>query len=106
MQVDPVIVKSIVPVERRVDGSGASELSVPETSVFHRGALTGVYVVGSDGRAVIRWINPGRSRDGDVVVLGGLDEGEKIVGSASSQLEEGVPVKEQVTETEERKTNE
>ncbi len=100
-QVEPVAVESIVSVEKRPLLSGTTELVIPEAAVFHRGPLAGVYVVDGEGRAVIRWIDMGRSANGDVVVLGGLDAGERIVGNSSVQLEDGMPVKLQVSESKE-----
>ncbi|NTV60246.1 MAG: hypothetical protein HGA77_02965 [Chlorobiaceae bacterium] len=97
---------SIVTVEKRTDPAGTTEFVIPEAAVFRRGALTGVYVVGGDGRAVVRWINPGRSANGELVVLGGLDAGEQVAGSASVGLVDGAPVKAQVSETNERESHE
>lgn len=103
---EPAVVERIVSVENRINASGASELLVPEASVFHRGALAGVWVVGSDGSLTIRWINSGRTGNGYMIILGGLDAGERIVGRAGIQLEEGMVVKEQVSEIKEVQSHE
>lgn len=97
----PVVIDRIVPVGKRPSLSGKAELVIPEAAVFRRGPLSGVYVIGSDGRVVIRWIDTGRSANGDVVVLGGLDAGERIVGNSSVQLQDGMTVKTQVSESKE-----
>jgi hypothetical protein len=95
------VVEKIAAVEKQTDSSGTTELFVPRESVFSRGPLSGVYVVGNDGRVAVRWISPGHEENGRMVVLGGLDAGERIVGNSTARLEEGKLVKEQVPETKE-----
>jgi hypothetical protein len=91
-QAAPVAVESIVPV-REAGVPGQSErLLVPAKAVFHNGELSGVLVVGADNRISQRWIRLGRSMNGDVVVLGGVDKGELVVGVYNPELGEGVTV--------------
>ncbi len=52
---------------------------VPKSSVFQRGQLEGIYVVGEDDRANLRWVRLGRNYGDYVEVLSGLDSGESIV---------------------------
>lgn len=59
-------------------GTGQS-LVIPRKSVVERGELTGVYVVGSDALAHLRWVKLGRSLDGAVEILSGLNVGEQIL---------------------------
>jgi hypothetical protein len=81
-----------VPV-REAGVPGQSELLlVPAKAVFHNGELAGVLVVGADNRISQRWIRLGRSMNGDVVVLGGVDKGELVVGVYKPELGEGVTV--------------
>jgi hypothetical protein len=101
-----VAVEQIATVEKRTDSSGAAELLVPRESIFSRGPLSGVYVVGTDDRVAVRWISPGHDENGRQVVLGGLDAGERIVGKYTTQLEEGMVVKEQVSEIKEVQSHE
>ena len=55
------------------------QLVVPEQAVVYRGEVTGVYVVDDNGRVSLRQIRVGKTtRDGKVVVLAGLSEGEKV----------------------------
>ena len=49
-------------------------------------------IVGADNRISQRWIRTGRSLNGDVVVLGGVDKGELVVGTYNPELGEGVTV--------------
>lgn len=58
------------------------QLTVPGDAVVHRSEVTGVYVVGDDGRVSFRQVRAGRratSASGEVMtVLAGLDAGEQV----------------------------
>ncbi len=88
----PVAVGSIVPVRTNGEAGARELLLVPATAVFHNGELAGVLIVGADNRISQRWIRTGRSLNGDVVVLGGVDKGELVVGTYNPGLGEGVTV--------------
>lgn len=91
-QAAPVVVESIVPV-RAAGGAGQSGvLLIPSSAVFRIGELSGVLIVGADHRLSQRWIRTGRRVNGDLVVLGGLDKGELVVGKYNPGLTEGVTV--------------
>ena len=54
-------------------------LQVPTSAVAHRSEVTGVYVVGKEGRVSLRQIRVGQNYDdGMVEVLAGLDVGERV----------------------------
>jgi RND family efflux transporter MFP subunit len=69
-----------VSVTALVPTGTAEGVAIPRSAVIHRGQLTGVQVVTTDGVA-IRWIRLGRSVDGEslVQVLSGLEPGDRIV---------------------------
>lgn len=54
-------------------------LLLPETSLLRRGELLGVYVQDSQGRVLLRQLRIGRRHDGQVEVLAGVREGERVV---------------------------
>jgi len=94
-----VLVDSIVAVRTVVEKGDAEVLLVPKSAIFRKGELAGVFVVGADSRLSLRWISTGRSMNGDMVVLGGLDKGEFVVGSSATALNDDITVKSQhVTE--------
>jgi multidrug efflux pump subunit AcrA (membrane-fusion protein) len=64
-------------------------LTVPHEAVFRRGQLEGVYVIGDDGRAHLRWISTGRKFAEGIEVLAGLDPGEVVVLGSDSRLRDG-----------------
>lgn len=56
-----------------------ADLTIPAAAIVHRSEVTGVYVVGSDGRLGFRQLRLGREVPGDLtVVLAGLEVGERV----------------------------
>jgi RND family efflux transporter MFP subunit len=64
-------------------------LIVPSEAVFVRGQLEGLFVVGEDGRAYLRWVRPGRPVSDGIEILSGLDPGEMVVTGSDSKLVDG-----------------
>jgi RND family efflux transporter MFP subunit len=58
-----------------------SALLIPSTSLVERGQLQGVYVLGANQIAGLRYIALGKSSGGRVEVLSGLQDGEKLVAT-------------------------
>ncbi len=76
----------------RISGAATPVLAVPESAVLERGALRGVFVVGTEGLARVRWVTLGERRDGRVAVLTGLSPGERVVAEPPLALQDGSPV--------------
>jgi RND family efflux transporter MFP subunit len=68
------------------------ELTVPAKAVVQRSEVTGVYVVDDAGHIRLRQIRAGRTLGEDVVVLSGLDQGERV---ALDPIAAGVALKAQ-----------
>ena len=68
------------------------ELTIPQEAIVRRSEVTGVYVVGDEGRVRLRQIRAGRVVDGDTVVLSGLMAGERV---ARDPIAAGIRLKEQ-----------
>lgn len=56
----------------------AARLFVPASAVLRRAELVAVYVVGADGKPLLRQVRPGRTDAGRVEVLSGLSAGERV----------------------------
>lgn len=54
-----------------------SRIWLPETAIWHRGELSGAYVIGKD-RLLLRQLRLGETRDGNVEVISGLAVGERV----------------------------
>jgi RND family efflux transporter MFP subunit len=74
--------------------SGEEErVLIPPESIVRRGEVTGVYVVGADGRIGLRYLRVGTAAaDGRVPVLAGLAAGERI---ATDPIAAGIAYKQQ-----------
>jgi RND family efflux transporter MFP subunit len=74
----PVAQASSAP--RTADGAPApsSRLFVPFSAVVRRAEMTGLYVVGSDGRPVLRQVRLGQRFQDNVEILSGVAAGERI----------------------------
>ena len=66
---------------------------VPRTAMVQRGQLTGVYLVASDGTVHFRIVTTGKTSDGMVEVLTGLNEGDEVVSSDIGRLKDGTKVR-------------
>ncbi len=65
---------------------GAREsLVVPRTAVVDRGQLQGVYVLGQDKTAELRYVTLGRPQGEGVEVLSGLQPGEQLVAAPGNR---------------------
>jgi RND family efflux transporter MFP subunit len=72
------------------DASAPRRPTVPAAAVVERGGLSGVFVV-DEGKASLRWIDPGARVGDGVEVRAGLSPGEKVVLSPE-ELADGDPV--------------
>ncbi|HET8746301.1 MAG TPA: efflux RND transporter periplasmic adaptor subunit, partial [Ramlibacter sp.] len=59
-------------------GNGAGRVYVPQQAVVRRAELAAVYVVGSDGRPLLRQVRLGRSDGERTEILAGVAAGERV----------------------------
>ncbi len=57
---------------------GAPRLFVPASAIVRRAEVSAVYVIGQNGRPLLRQVRLGPSRDGTVEVLAGVAAGERV----------------------------
>jgi RND family efflux transporter MFP subunit len=64
-------------------------LLMPASALIRRGQLEGVYVVGKDNTAQLRWIKTGKVRGDQIEITAGLSLGDRIITSNLSQVSDG-----------------
>ncbi len=74
-------------------GTGGDAVLVPLSSIIYKDQLTGIYTVGSDQTALLRWVRLGRTYGDRVEVLTGLAKNEPFITHADGNLYNGIPVK-------------
>ncbi|UCF36017.1 MAG: efflux RND transporter periplasmic adaptor subunit [Acidobacteriota bacterium] len=75
----------------RLSGPERSCVTIPESSIFSRGQLLGVFVLDSENIAQFRLVKTGREQDVQVEILSGVQVGDLIVLDPSG-VRDGVPV--------------
>jgi len=71
----------------------AQALVIPEEAVVPEGSKQYVFVVGTDGLAELREIQTGRRRPGEVEVISGVSEGERVITEGTQKARDGQPVR-------------
>ncbi|MDP4248592.1 MAG: efflux RND transporter periplasmic adaptor subunit [Bacteroidota bacterium] len=74
-------------------GIDGEAVLVPLSSIIYKDQLTGLYTVGSDNTALLRWVRLGRTYGDRVEVLSGLAKNEQFITRADGNLYNGIPVK-------------
>jgi multidrug efflux pump subunit AcrA (membrane-fusion protein) len=75
-------------------GQGAESIYIPAGAVKRWYQFTGVYVVGDDSKAHLRFVRLGRSVDSRVEVIAGLKPGERIALNKLDEVADGSPIME------------
>jgi hypothetical protein len=70
----------------RFDHGQREAVVVPSAALIHRGQLQGVYIVGEDQVANLRFITLGKHMGDGYEVLAGLEPGERVVQSAGRDV--------------------
>lgn len=75
-----------------VSQSGRVGLVIPESAVFRRGQLQGIFVLNRSNNAQLRWVRVGAKSKAGREILAGLNPGEIVVVNPSPQLLDGQSV--------------
>lgn len=70
-----------------------NSVMVPLSSIEHKDQLTGLYTIGSNNTALLRWVRLGKTYGDKVEVLSGLEKNEHFVATADGKLYNGIPIK-------------
>ncbi|MEO6670317.1 MAG: efflux RND transporter periplasmic adaptor subunit [Ferruginibacter sp.] len=83
-----------IPAKETVAGKTTGDaVMVPLSSINYKDQLTGLYTIGSNNHALLRWVRLGKTYADKVEVLSGLEKNEQFVVSADGKLYNGVPIK-------------
>lgn len=80
------------PVENKVKTSESNVILVPESALVQQGQLTGIYTIGNENVAILRWLRIGKTFGNQVEVLSGLAANEQYIVSAEGKLFNGAKV--------------
>lgn len=82
------------PVEKNALTNTASSerLLIPSVALVKQGQLSGVYTVGNENTAILRWLRLGKTYGDQVEVLSGLTANEAYIVSAEGKLFNGAKV--------------
>ena len=84
-------VQLMFPVEKDVTVD-AAKVMVPQTALVKHGQLTGIYTLGSEETAILRWLRIGKHFGDQVEVLSGLSADESYIVSSEGRLYNGAKV--------------
>lgn len=82
-----------IPVAQPLKTNVSDQVMVPVAAIQYKDQLTGLYTIGSNHNALLRWVRLGRTQGNQVEVLSGLAANEQFIVSAEGRLYNGVPVK-------------
>lgn len=65
---------------------------VQSSALIRNGQLTGIYTLGNENTAILRWVRTGRKMGENVELLSGISEGEKYILEPEAKLFNGAKV--------------
>jgi RND family efflux transporter MFP subunit len=77
------------PIEK---SSETKHILVPESALIKQGQLTGIYAIGNENVAILRWLRTGKTFGDNVEVLSGLAADEQFIVSAEGKLYNGAKI--------------
>ncbi|MBI9042480.1 efflux RND transporter periplasmic adaptor subunit [Lutibacter sp.] len=78
------------PIEKKENANGL--ILIPKSALIQQGQLTGIYTIGNENTAILRWLRIGKTFGDDVEVLSGLSKDEQYIVSSDSKLFNGAKV--------------
>jgi multidrug efflux pump subunit AcrA (membrane-fusion protein) len=72
-----------------VSKSSNDKILLPQSALIHQGQLTGVYTIGNDNAAILRWVRTGKTNGEQTEILSGISTGETYVLKAEGKIFNG-----------------
>lgn len=80
------------PIEKKQIANETTTVLVPETALVREGQLTGVYTLGDNDIAILRWLRIGKKYGNEVEILSGLSANEPYIVATEGKLYNGAKV--------------
>jgi len=77
---------------KAITNAQTNKVLVPKNALVEQGQLIGIYTVGTDNVAILRWLRIGKTFGNQVEVLSGLSAQEQYIVSAEGKLYNGAKV--------------
>lgn len=74
-------------------GSEHAAPVIDEKALVYNGQLTGTYTIDDTNTAILRWLRVGKSNNGMIEVLSGIQSGEKYIVASEGKLYNGAAVR-------------
>ncbi|WP_396209837.1 efflux RND transporter periplasmic adaptor subunit [Flavobacterium sp.] len=78
--------------KKEVTAVKSDVVMIPESALVRQGQLSGIYTIGNDNVAILRWLRIGKTFGNQVEVLSGLTADEQYIVSAEGKLFNGAKV--------------
>jgi RND family efflux transporter MFP subunit len=78
--------------KKEVTSVKSDVVMIPESALVRQGQLSGIYTIGNDNVAILRWLRIGKTFGNQVEVLSGLAADEQYIVSAEGKLFNGAKV--------------
>lgn len=90
-----MFVHVVFPIAQKPKTATATDAKVlvPKSALVSQGQLTGIYTIGNQNTAILRWLRLGKTYGDQVEVLSGLSADETYILSAQGKLYNGAAVK-------------
>lgn len=72
--------------------SDQQQIRVAQKAIIQRGQLTGLYTLGHDNTALLRWVRLGKKYGHEVEILSGLSLGESYIIESEGRLRDGIKI--------------
>lgn len=80
------------PIENKATTTENNKVLVPENALIRQGQLTGIYTIGNDERAILRWLRTGKTFGNQVEIISGLAANEQYIVASDGKLYNGAKV--------------
>lgn len=82
-----------IPLKNTASKETEDQVLVPVSCIEHKDQLAGLYTIGNNNTALLRWVTLGKVQGNQVEVLSGLAPHEQFIASADGRLFNGAIVK-------------